>query len=125
MPIAIGDTVVLYPTVGTLNKLSSDTRDLSSTLLVSGNTPTSYSDTVVYYPTVGTLNQLSSDTRDLSSTLLVSGNTPTSYSDTVVFYPSFSNPVFTRVSTFISSSNEPIVVSTANVATVTQTWTVS
>jgi len=87
--------------------------------------PIAIGDTVVLYPTVGTLNKLSSDTRDLSSTLLVSGNTPTSYSDTVVFYPSFSNPVFTRVSTFISSSNEPIVVSTANVATVTQTWTVS
>ena len=115
MPIAYGDTVVLYPTVGTLNKLSGDTRDLSSTLLVAGNTLTSYSDTVVFYPTVGTLTKLSADTRDLSSTLLVSGNTPTSYSQTVVFYPSFSNPVFSRVSTFISSSNEPIVVSTGPV----------
>jgi hypothetical protein len=123
-PVAYSDTVVLSPTVGTLNQLSGDTRDLSSTLLVSGNTPTSYSDTVVYYPTVGTLNQLSADSRDLSSTLLVTGTTPTSYSQTVVYYPSFSNPVFTRVSTFISSSNEPIVITSAE-STVTQIWTVS
>ena len=115
MPIARSDTVVLIPTVGTLNKLSADTRDLSSTLLVSGNTPTSYSETIVFYPSTGTLTKLSADTRDLSSTLLVSGNTPTSYSQTVVYYPSFSNPVFSRVSTFISSSNEPIVVSTGPV----------
>lgn len=73
--------------------------------------PIAYSDTVVLTPTVGALTQLSADVRDLSSTLLVVGTTPTSYSDTVVFYPSFSNPVFSRVSTFISSSNEPIVVS--------------
>ena len=121
MPIAIGDTVVLYPTVGTLNKLSADVRDLSSTLLVAGVTPTAYSQTVVFYPTVGTLNKLSADTRDLSSTLLVVGTTPTSYSNTVVYYPSFSNPVFSRVSTFISSSNEPIVVSTGPVNV--QNWT--
>jgi len=125
MPIALGDTVVLYPTVGTLNKLSADSRDLSSTLLVAGNTLTSYSQTVVFYPTVGTLNKLSADVRDLSSTLLVSGNTPTSYSQTVVFYPSFSNPVFSRVSTFISSSNEPVVVGAGpGPGTVnTQNWT--
>jgi hypothetical protein len=126
MPIAYSDTVVLTPTVGALNQLSADTRDLSSTLLVASNTLTSYSETVVFYPTVGTLNQLSADIRDLSSTLLVSGATPTSYSSTVVYYPSFSNPVFTRVSTFISSSDEPIVISTANVANVvTQTWSLS
>ena len=124
MPIAYSDTVVLTPTVGTLNQLSADTRDLSSTLLVAGNTLTSYSETVVFYPTVGTLNQLSADIRDLSSTLLVTGTTPTSYSQTVVYYPSFSNPVFTRVSTFISSSNEPIV-TVSSESTVTQTWTVS
>jgi len=111
MPIAYSDTVVLTPTVGALNQLSADTRDLSSTLLVAGSTLTVYSDTVVFYPSTGALTQLSADVRDLSSTLLVTGTTPTSYSDTVVFYPSFSNPVFTRVSTFISSSNEPIVVS--------------
>ena len=126
MPIAYSDTVVLIPTVGTLNQLSADTRDLSSTLLVAGNTLTSYSETVVFYPSTGPLTQLSADTRDLSSTLLVTGVTPTSYSETVVYYPSFSNPVFTRVSTFITSSNEPIVISTANVANVvTQTWSLS
>ena len=124
MPIAYSDTVVLTPTVGALNQLSADTRDLSSTLLVAGNTLTSYSETVVFYPTVGTLNQLSADTRDLSSTLLVSGTTPTSYSQTVVYYPSFSNPVFNRVSTFVSSSNDPIV-TVSSESTVTQTWTVS
>ena len=124
MPIAYSDTIVLTPTVGALNQLSADTRDLSSTLLVAGNTLTSYSETVVFYPTVGTLNQLSADIRDLSSSLLVTGTTPTSYSQTVVYYPSFSNPVFDRVSTFISSSNEPIVITSAE-STVTQTWTVS
>lgn len=124
MPIAYSDTVVLLPTVGTLNQLSADTRDLSSTLLVSGSTPTLYSETVALYPTVGTLNQLSADTRDLSSTLLVTGTTPTSYSETVVYYPSFSNPVFSRVSTFVSSSNDPIVTA-STASTVTQTWTVS
>ena len=111
MPIAYSDTVVLTPTVGALTQLSADVRDLSSTLLVAGSTLTVYSDTVIFYPSTGALTQLSADVRDLSSTLLVTGTTPTSYSDTVVFYPSFSNPVFTRVSTFISSSNEPIVVS--------------
>ena len=121
MPIAYGDTVVLYPTVGTLNKLSGDTRDLSSTLLVPGNPPTAYSQTVVFIPTLGTLTNLSADIRDLSRTLLISGTTPTSYSSTVVFYPSFSNPVFSRVSTFISSSNEPIVVRSGPVNS--QRWT--
>ena len=124
MPIAYSDTVVLTPTVGALNQLSADTRDLSSTLLVASSTLTVYSDTVALYPTVGALNQLSADTRDLSSTLLVVGTTPTSYSDTIIYYPSFSNPVFTRVSTFISSSNETIV-TVSSESTVTQTWTVS
>lgn len=121
MPIAYGDTVVLYPTVGALNQLSADSRDLSSNLLVSGATPILYSETIVLYPTIGTLNKLSADTRDLSSNLLVVSTTPTSYSNTVVYYPSFSNPVFSRVSTFISSSNEPIVVSEGPVNE--QEWT--